>query len=101
MNLEQRLGRLDVLWRVAPKVVEQASWDLEWAVRWPDPKEPVERRFERIVAAHGLEESDLQRALVVALVRCGTPRGDAECIAELGVLPVLTMAAEERRSYEE
>jgi len=90
--VEKRLDRLETVWQADRQAISEASWDLQWGVQYPRYGDAAER-YRSIVAAHDLDAAGMARALVVALVRLGTPRDEAERIARLGAEAVLAMAA--------
>jgi hypothetical protein len=90
--MDARVRRLEVLYGPPAKAIEQASWSLQWALQFPRLSEPS-ARYQSIAATHGLDEEDLRRALVMALVRCGIAHAEAQQIAGLGVETVVVLAA--------
>jgi len=90
--MERRLKGLETAWQTPPKAIDEASWDLQWGVQYPHYRDPAER-YRHIVAAHGLDDAGMTRALTVALVRLGMPRFEASRIAALGAECVLAIAA--------
>jgi len=89
--MERRLNALARIWEADAQSVSEASYDIEWALKWPSP-DPAERAA-RIVATHGLDGLGMISAAIVAHVRCGVPRGDARLLAELGLERLLEIAA--------
>jgi hypothetical protein len=92
--MERRLGRLETLWRADPKAISEASYTIEWALRWPQWEDPAVRAA-RIRETHALDDAGAVRAIALALTRCGLPRGEAGRLADVGLENLLTMASEE------
>ena len=92
--MERRLGRLETLWQASPQAVQEASWDIQWAIQYPGIEDP-DVRAERIRGAHGLDDAGITRAISVALLRCGIPRGEASIMAQLELEDLLSIAANE------
>ena len=92
--MEGRLGRLETLWQVDARAVSEASWSIQWAIQYPMLDHDTAAWAARIRADHALDDAALQRALIIALVRCGIPRGEAVRVAALGLEAVLMCAAE-------
>jgi hypothetical protein len=98
--MERRLGRLEVLYQADPQTVAEASYSIEWALKWPrmglrdeEPNLDPAAIAERIRETHGLDDAGMGRAIETALTRCGSSRGDARLLAELGLEQLLTVAA--------
>jgi hypothetical protein len=89
--MERRLGRLETLWSVPEQVIVETSWDIEGYCRWPDG-DPAARAA-HIRQDRGLDDAALARAIEVMFARWGTPRGEAQMIAALGLEQVLMIAA--------
>jgi hypothetical protein len=92
MSMEKRLSALETVWQASPQAVEQASWDIQWAIQFPRYDDPTVRAA-RIRAARGLDDAGLAQAITLALTRCGMPRGEAERLAGVGLEQLVTMAA--------
>jgi hypothetical protein len=90
--MEKRVGRLKTLWQASPEAIEQASYSIAWALKFPGMADPSERAA-GIRETHDLDDAGISQAVVVALVRCGIPRGGARMLAELGLEQLLTVAA--------
>jgi hypothetical protein len=98
--MERRLSTLETLWQADPQTVSQASYSIEWAVKWPrmglrdeEPNRDPAAIAERIRETYGLDDVGITRAIETALTRCGSSRGDARLLAELGLEELLTIAA--------
>jgi hypothetical protein len=91
--MEKRLGRLEVLWTVPDRVIEETSWDIEAFCRWPDGD--PEERAAHIRQDRGLTDIALERAIETMFLRWGTPCGEARMIAALGLEQLLAIAAHE------
>ena len=89
--MEKRFGRLTTLWQAHAQAVEEASWAVWCAVRWPHMVHP-DARAAAIRQTHRLEDADMTRAIQAALQRCGLDRADAGLIAALGLEQVLAIA---------
>jgi len=92
--MERRLGRLETLWQASSQAVQEASWDIQWAIQYPHYEDPVVRAA-AIRETHGLDDAGLARSIQVALVRCGIPRGEAVMLAQLELEDLLSSAANE------
>jgi hypothetical protein len=89
--MEKRFGRLATRWHVQEQAVEEASWAIWCAVRWPHTAQS-DARAEVIRDMHRLDDADMTRAIQAALQRCGLGRFEASRIATLGLEQVLAMA---------
>ena len=94
--MERRLGRLETLWQASSQAVQEASWDIQWAVQYPHLENP-EVRAAAIRKTHGLDDIGITRAISAALVRCGIPRGEAVMLAQLELEDLLSIAANDER----
>jgi hypothetical protein len=97
--VEKRLGRLEVLYQANPQAISEASYSIEWALKWPrmglrddEPARDPATCAAGITTLHGLDDAGVQRAIELALVRCGVNRADAGPIATLGLNRVLAIA---------
>jgi hypothetical protein len=90
--MERRLGRLEVLYQADPRAIEEASYSIEWALKFPGLADPGERAA-AIRETHNLDDAGLSRAVTKALVRCGAPSSEARMLAELGLERVVAIAA--------
>jgi hypothetical protein len=90
--VERRLDRLEVRYQVDSRTISEASYDVEWAVKWPEMADP-DARAAAIREAHHLDDAGMARAIEVALVRCGVDRVNAGVIATLGLEQVVAIAA--------
>jgi hypothetical protein len=68
--MEKRVGRLKTLWQASPEAIEQASYSIAWALKFPGMADPSERAA-GIRETHDLDDAGISQAVVVALVRCG------------------------------
>ena len=100
--MERRLGRLEVLYQPDAQAVQEASYSIEWAVKWPrmglrdaEPTPDPTTRAAGIAASHGLDDAGVRRAIEVALVRTGATRADAHVLADMGLAWLLAFAVRE------
>jgi len=89
--MDKRLGRLETLYQADSRTISEASYDIEWAVKWPDGD--PDARAAAIREAHHLDDAGMARAIQTALIRCGVDRVDAGVIATLGLEQVVAIAA--------
>ena len=89
--MEKRFGRMTTRWQAHAQAVEEASWAIWCAVKWPHMAQP-DARAAVIRQTHHLDDADMTRATQAALQRCGLDRAEAGLIATLGLERVLAMA---------
>ena len=102
--MEKRLGWLEALYQSGEQTASEASYSIEWTLKWPrmglrngEPMWDPTMRAAAIAERHGLDEIGIQRAIELALTRCGLSRRDAGLIATLDLAQVLAIAAGEEK----
>ena len=89
--MEKRLTSLEVLSQASPQAIEHASWDIQWGLQYPSLEDPAVRAA-CIRDTHALDDAGVMRAMEVALIRCGTPRGEVQLLSALGLEHLLSIA---------
>ena len=56
--MDKRLGRLEMLYQTDSRTISEASYDVEWAVKWPDMADP-DARAAAIREAHHLDDAGM------------------------------------------
>jgi hypothetical protein len=98
--MERRLGRLEALWQADPRTISEASYSIEWAVKWPrmglrheEPDRDPVAVADRIRETHRMDDGGMRHAIAALYVQWGVSRREAQMVADLGLEQLLTIAA--------